>query len=291
MPTPPRPAIFAPEHAPAGVEVKFVTFAASRPPITPRLALVHTNGAENEGSVDSAWNWSHAAPGVNTLPHYQVDRTHNGVTRCRKMLATNRRGIGNATLLSAQAGHGNVTNWSIVIETADLGWPTANRPTAPGGTVGFDPGQGELIATILAYESIVHDFPLTYPQDWWDAGAACHTEPYGYPYWTIKPGKPCPGPQKKTDMRGWVLPRAQVIAAAWSHPEPPDDEEDDVALEKIVKPSGFGQPWWPWLACYTNGVVRPAVSGETATEVKVADEGQYRRLCAAAGVQLTVEKP
>lgn len=76
-------------------------------------------------------------------------------------------------------------------------------------------------------------------------------------------------------------------------PPPPDDEEeDDMALEKIVKPSGvWAQPWWPWLACFTSGAVRPAVSGESATAVIVIDEGQYRRLCAAANIQLTTEKP
>lgn len=75
------------------------------------------------------------------------------------------------------------------------------------------------------------------------------------------------------------------------HPEPPDDEEEFV-LDKIVKPSGvWAKDWWPWLACFTSGAVRPAVSGETATEVTVSDEGQYRRLCAAANVQLTTDKP
>lgn len=91
--------------------------------------------------------------------------------------------------------------------------------------------------------------------------------------------------------RGDAVPQA-VLDFERPPPPPPDEEEDDMALDKIVKPSGpWTQPWWPWLACFTSGTVRPAVTGENAAEVVVNDEGQYRRLCAAAGIQLTNEKP
>src|SRR3546814_7074446 len=84
-----------------------------------------------------------------------------------------------------------VADWSIVIETADEGYPT------PGEAGGFIGDQVEMVAQILAYESILHAIPLRYPTEWWGAGSACHTEPYGYPYWTNASGKVCPGRTKK----------------------------------------------------------------------------------------------
>ena len=218
MKIPPKPAVFSPEGSVPGVEIKSVNFLADRPAlkVKPRLLLVHTNAASQEGDVESAWNWSHAAPNENTLPHYQVDRTHNGVTRARKMLPTNRRSIANATVKESRGKHGDVSWFSISIETADLGFPMeANGFKAPGGTVGFDPQQGELIAQIIAYESIVHGFPIATPKEWFGSGVACHTEPFGFPHWTIKKGKECPGTQKKIDVREWIIPRANEIKQAW----------------------------------------------------------------------------
>ena len=218
MKTPPTPASFTPEGSVPGVEIKSVKFLADRPflKVKPRLLLVHTNAASVEGDVDSAWNFSHANPNNNTLPHYQVDRTHNGVVRARKMLPTNRRSIANATVKEFRDGHGDVSWFSISIETADLGFPMeANGFKAPGGTIGFDPLQGELIAQIIAYESIVHGFPIATPKEWFGSGVACHTEPFGFPHWTIKKGKECPGTQKKIDMRERIMPRANEIRQAW----------------------------------------------------------------------------
>ena len=212
MKTPPTPASFTPEGSVPGVEIKSVKFLADRPflKVKPRLLLVHTNAASVEGDVDSAWNFSHANPNNNTLPHYQVDRTHNGVVRARKMLPTNRRSIANATVKEFRDGHGDVSWFSISIETADLGFPMeANGFKAPGGTIGFDPLQGELIAQIIAYESIVHGFPIATPKEWFGSGVACHTEPFGFPHWTIKKGKECPGTQKKIDIRERIMPPRQ----------------------------------------------------------------------------------
>lgn len=115
----------------------------------------------------------------------------------------------------------------------------------------------------------------------------CH-EMRGWQTW-VNAGRPDPPTFNLLPPAPGELQPPEVI-----DPNPPDDdeEEDDMALDKIVKPSGgWVQPWWPWLACFTSGAVRPAVSGETATEVAVSDEGQYRRMCHAAGVQLTNEKP
>jgi hypothetical protein len=116
-PVPAKPATFAPELAPDGVEVKFVTFVLDRPIIAPRSILTHTNAASREGSVESAWNWSHAAPNTNTVPTYQVDRRHDGVW-ARKMLPSNRRAIANATVTSSHSDwdrhHGARTDSGLV---------------------------------------------------------------------------------------------------------------------------------------------------------------------------------
>lgn len=255
---PPRPPILAPGLSVPGVEIRFVEFWESRPAMSPRSLFVHTNGARNEGTVDSAWNWSHAKPGKNTLPHYQVDRTHDGVTRARKMLPTDRRGIGNGTVTASSdlwptltagqraeiAAHGHVGGWSIVIETADLGWPDAVRPDAPGGTVGFDEGQAEMVAQIIAFEALLHGFPIEFPDAYWGSGVASHTEPFGFPFTTTAPGKPCPGAAKKRDMRDLVMPRARAIVEHWRNPPPNpsprppvDPEEDDMpAIAAIYRP-------------------------------------------------------
>ena len=231
----PKPDRFDPTLAPPGVELRLEAYRTSsngtwwqtRPPITPRLQLVHTNGATGEGSIESAINWGNSGPYTKTHPHYQVDRS-----RAAKLVPTDRRGIGNATKPSAQGTHGNVTDWSIVIETSDPGYPT------PGEDEGFVGTQIETVAHILAYESIVWNIPLEYPTEWHGAGSACHTEPFGDPYWTLFPGKVCPGRTKKAQMRNVVLPLAQEIVAAWTAPPstiPPGDI--DMASFAKIDPS------------------------------------------------------
>ncbi len=147
---PPKPAAFAAHLAPDSVEVKFVPFFEDRKRFDapPRLLLVHTNAASGEGTVESAWNHTNAAPGTNTLPHYQVDRDG----RARKMCPSDRRGIANGTVgdqnkmwksLPADQqddikAHGNVQHWSLAIETADTG--TEARPRDLG--VHADPSRG-----------------------------------------------------------------------------------------------------------------------------------------------------
>jgi hypothetical protein len=204
MPT--KPAVFDAHGAPVGVEIRFVTFTATRPVIkgSPRLQLVHTNAASREGNIAASWNWAHAKPGSNTLPHYQVDR--NGAAR--KMLPTNRVGIANCT----SPPKAQVRNWSLAYETADRG------TLHPDGLGGFTPAQGETLAQILAYEAITHGIPLEYPDAWDGAGTACHTEPY---YWSCVVGKNCPGADKKRDMREWIIPRAREIRTEWTAPPTP----------------------------------------------------------------------
>lgn len=238
---PAEPASITATGAPFGVEVKSVLFAASRPAFVPRAIHIHTNGASREGSIYSAWNWTHANPGSNTLPHYQVDMTHGDVTRCRKMLATNLRGIGSGTVTSSNGdwptltdeqratitAHGDCRHWTIVVETADTGYLA--DPTISA----FDAGQVELIATIVAYEAIVWDIPLVTQVDYWSPGVAAHTDPYGYPYTTLMRGKICPGGKKKMQVRDSILPRAQEIYAAWTAPPPaPEPGDDDLTPEQ-----------------------------------------------------------
>jgi len=217
LPIPPRPQVFSPFGAPPGVAVDFDAFVdergmpwwTSRPRIEPRLQLVHTNAAPHEGSLRSQINWGNAAPN-NTKPHYAINRPQP-----TKLVPTDRRAIGNATEEAFEAPHGDVSFWSIVIETADGGY-LADPNIGP-----FLDDHAELVARILAYEAIVHDIPLEYPAAWWGAGTACHTEPFGWPYWTKARGKTCPGPTKKRMVREEILPRARQIKAAW--------EDDDMA--------------------------------------------------------------
>lgn len=215
--------LFAPNRAPDFVELKLSAYRTeagavwweTRPIITPRLQLVHTNGASQEGSIESSINWGNAAPYANTHPHYQVDRD-----RAAKLVPTNRKAIGNKTTVEARGAHGDAADWSLVIETADEGYPT------PGESGGFIGEQVEMIAEILAYESIVHRIPLVYPANWWDPGTACHTEPFGYPFWTNANGKVCPGRTKKQQMRDVVLPLARQILDQWTNPP-----EEPVAVQ------------------------------------------------------------
>jgi hypothetical protein len=222
-PIPPRPE-FSPFGAPPGVAVDFTAFKAfnssgqtisapwwqTRLVIKPRLALVHTNGASKEGNLASQVNWANSSPN-NTHPHFAVN-----APQPTKFVPSDRKGIGNY----------RVSDWSIVIETADAGWPT------PGNAGGFLYDHAEIVARILAYESIVADLlgssmPLQYPGRWDGAGVGCHTEPFGYPYWTNSSGKACPGATKKAQVRDEILPRARQIRAAWL---------DQPSEDWIVKP-------------------------------------------------------
>lgn len=227
MPIPPKPAAFTPEGVPVGVETWFASYWQTRAFITPRIQLCHTNAANGEGSVESSKNWLESAPGVHTLPHYQVDRDG----RACKFLPTNRKGIANQTVAAYRGTHGTVQDWSLAYETADTG--TLADPLISDYT---DP-QAETLATILAYESIVHGIPLELPTEWYGAGTASHTDPFGYPYWTNAVGKTCPGAKKKARLRNQILARAREIRNAWAGaptpapiPPIPSDEEDAVFL-------------------------------------------------------------
>lgn len=284
MPIPPKPHRFEPYLAPGNVEVNLGAYRtkagnvwwSSRPTIQPRLQLVHTNGATKEGSIESAINWGNANPDANTHPHYQVDRH-----RACKLVPTDRKAIGNKTIVSARGDKGDVADWSLVIETADEGYPI------PGQAGGFIGDQVETIAQILAYEAIVHGIPLIYPLTWWGPGTACHTEPFTYPFWTNAPGKVCPGATKKIQMRTVVLPRAREIFAAWTAPPlpspnppvpgPPSTAEVDDMLVVALDSNGTA-----WVG---NGINRLRINSDAVFQRYILVHG--KRLVNTSGQVVT----
>jgi hypothetical protein len=218
---PPRPASFTPDGVPPGVERRvdvFGAWAAGRTIIKPRLTIVHTNGASVEATVASSINYGNAAPS-NTKPHYHVG------DRPAKVLPTNRRAIANATGDDLQAATGEVdcALWSIAIETADMGsraataagiaWPADCGPFL--ARPGTQPDDDEIVARILAYESIVWSIPLKVPAVWNDTGVVAHAVPFPFPHYTIQRGKTCPGRTKARQLFDEILARAQTIRAAW----------------------------------------------------------------------------
>lgn len=225
LPIPPKPDRFTPEGAPPGVAVDLFAYGpwtAGRPKIKPRVAIVHTNAARKEGSLQSQINWANASSS-NTHPHYALN-----APQPTKLLATDRRAIANSTpkWLEDQDGETDCSYWTIAIESADSG--IDNDP----GVSDFLYDHAELCARILAYESVVWGFPLAYPVKWNGTGVACHTEPFPDAY-TLYPGKTCPGAKKKKAVRDEILPRAQQIRAAWLRTDFPEViippvEEDEV---------------------------------------------------------------
>lgn len=247
LPIPPKPAAFTPDGAPPGVALRLDVYGAwakGRVKIKPRLGIVHTNGASVEASVQSSINYGNAASG-NTKPHYLVG------DKPAKVLATDRRGIANATGADIEAQYNEVdcALWSYAIETADMGSKAAIasgvRWAADCGRFlarpGDQPDDAEIVARILAYESIVWNHPLGVPSTWNHAagGVVAHTIPYPYPHYTIQRGKTCPGSSKAAELFDEILPRARQIRAAWLAPTPPPEEEDDMKDSRLWRPKGY----------------------------------------------------
>ena len=217
QPIPPKPASFTPGGAPPGVHVRLEDYdqswVASRPTISPRIIVVHTNGGSGEGSYEGAIGWSNG--GANrTHAHYNLNHPMPS-----KNLRSDKRGIGNSTPSSKEQEWGvpDCSFWTLVIETADRGY---NH----GG--GVDLGDflydhDELLARIIAYESVVWQIPISIPLTWVGHGVVTHTAPWDGVY-TIYTGKSCPGTTKKERvLRGDILPRAQQIKNAWMKENPP----------------------------------------------------------------------
>ena len=244
LPTPPKPAAFTPEGAPPGVALRLDVYGkwpASRQKIKPRLGIVHTNGASVEASVQSSINYGNAAA-ANTKPHYLVG------DKPAKVLATNLRGIANATGADIEAQYNEVdcALWSYAIETADMGskraLATGVRWAADCGPFlerpGDQPDDAEIVARILAYESIVWNHPLGVPPTWNHpaGGVVAHTIPYPYPHYTIQRGKTCPGSTKASQLFDEILPRARQIRAAWLDDTP---EEESMDKSRLWRPKGY----------------------------------------------------
>ncbi len=226
MSTPPKPAQFHPEIPPPGFEKKLISFWQDRPLITPRLQLVHTNGASREGNIQASYNWANRPGSGNTIPHCQIDRDGRGAM----LLPSNRRGIANY----------KAAGFSLGFETADTGYLADPSMSA------FTDKQAESVAVCLAYYAWGYKIALSYPSAWDGAGSACHTEPFAYPYWTNSNGKICPGAKKKAQMRGLILPRAREILGAWlappPAPAPTPTQEDDMLVNAATLASVKSAP-------------------------------------------------
>ena len=192
------------------------------------------------------------------------------------MCPSDRRGIANGTVgdknenwkkLSPDQqneikAHGNVQHWSLAIETADTG--TKHDPDISA----FTPIQAEVVAQIIAFESIVHGFPISTPSTWHDAGVAADTDPSDFPFWTLFRGKICPGDKKKAQLRDVVMPRARDIRDAWTSGKTTEDPvpvTDDPAPASTVVRAGEG---WMAIARRTIGETRGKRS-VTSTEVRI----------------------
>lgn len=253
-PIPPKPATFTPEGAPPGVTPMLTALRGadgrawweSRPIIRPRVAIVHTNAAEQEGSSQSQINWGNAAP-ANTKPHYAINQPTP-----MKLVPTNRRAIANSTedWYEKEEDQTDASFWTIAIESADSG--TKNDPQVSDFLTVSKHGpvpvpHAELVARILAYESIVWGFPLAPPAEWDGTGVAAHTHPFPHPAYTIQEGKTCPGPKKIRTLFDEILPRAREIRQAWTAPDqtqtpppaPTISEVPDMILVRNAEPHQF----------------------------------------------------
>jgi hypothetical protein len=211
---PPRPEGFHPAHPPPGYRKDYVSFAGTRKVITPRLQLIHTNGAAGQGSIEASKAWAERRTyngTTTTLPTFQVDRDGDAA----QFIDINR----------AQNACYKANGWAISYETADTGYKT--DPTISA----FTEAQCQALANGVAYCSMLYKIPLNYPTTWDGSGTASHTEPFAYPYWTNSNGKICPGQKKKAQVRDVIIPQARRIVAAWSGtpaPTPPSEEDDDI---------------------------------------------------------------
>jgi hypothetical protein len=105
------------------------------------------------------------------------------------------------------------------------------------------------------------------------------------------------GPWKPRSLNSsgtWSLDDIVTECVRRAEPQPEPPEEADM-LRKVLVPKLAADPgWWPWLALFDSGHVRPLSGGDASPvdgQAEVTDLGQYRRLCAAANIQLETEMP
>ena len=259
LPIPTRPDYFGADGAPPGIALRLDAFGAwseSRPTIEPRVGVVHTNAASVESTTDAQIRWGNSATD-RTKPHYCI----NG-PQPAKVLRSDLRAIANSTSADIEARYGERDSsfWTIAIETADTGYkddPSISDFLTTSRYGAMPVPHAELVARIIAYESIVHDIPTVIPTMWNSTGWVTHTWPFPFPYFTTVPGKTCPGSKKKASFRTEIMPRAALIHSAWTTP-PPDHTED------TMTPRYFrieGQPIPVWST--TDGLHAFQVQGPT----------------------------
>jgi hypothetical protein len=99
-------------------------------------------------------------------------------------------------------------------------------------------------------------------------------------------------PASITSSGTWSVVDIAAECIARAEPLPPPQQEDDMLRKVLVPRLGpTDPPWWPWLATFDSGVVRPLASNEPEPLSGKADidVSQYRTLCAWAGINLEVQ--
>ena len=270
LPIPPKPDYFGPDGAPPGVELRldaFGSWAAGRPTIKPRVGVVHTNAASVESTVWGQINWGNAGTN-NTKPHYCVNQPTP-----MKVLRTDKRAIANSTGRDLEKIHGeqDASWWTIAIETADSGY------RADPHISDFLYDHAEIVARIMAYESIVHGFPVQVPSEWNGEGWVTHTWPFPYPHFTTAAGKTCPGGKKKRTFREQLIPRAMQLAAAWTSINPrvaetptaldpyKDEVPEMIPMRVFFTPASDKAQWYT-----TDGVTAHRLTGSHARALAAA---------------------
>lgn len=118
---------------------------------------------------------------------------------------------------------------------------------------------------------------------------------WGLHTFIMKP--PEPWHLQPIEIRGWqtwVLAGRKDPVANIPLPNDPPPEEEYVLEYVLVPDPGHPdtQPWWPWVASYTSGERCPlGPTKPNVPHITVVDIGQYRRICAAANIQLLVQFP
>jgi hypothetical protein len=243
-PVRPKPSHFGPDGAPPGIALRLDAYAtlddglpwtSTRPTIKPNTIVGHTNGASVEATVQSSLNFgrnTRTKDGRNTTkPHYLLG------DKPAKVLRSDLRGIANSTSSAIEVEYGvqDSSYWALAVETADIGSIAAK---ARGINWPYDCGpflydNADDLAHIIAYEAIVHGFPIRVPPTFPAGGVVAHTWPWPYPYFTTKPGKTCPGTTKIAAIRDEIIPRAQQIRAVWTQPTPEPDHPEEADMAQI----------------------------------------------------------
>lgn len=173
---------------------------------------------------------------------------------------------------------GNTRGWQIEVANNGVGerWPQAQIDAAFRASNALNAHVGNLVSDVVTHALGVGD-------GWTDrkidpATAAAVEGPWQ--------------PRSTNSSGTWLLGdiRAECVARDTSTPTPP--EEDDMLRKVLVPKLAASDPqWWPWLATFDSGVVRPLASNEPEPLAGKADidVSQYKALCAWAGINLEVQ--